>query len=41
MDFGYATSVDDIFDTPAKDEHWADDYYPATGGILPLCVPFQ
>ena len=25
MDFGYATSVDDIFDTPAKDEHWADD----------------
>ena len=25
MEFGYATSVDDIFDTPAKDEHWADD----------------
>ena len=25
MDFGYATTVDDIFETPAKDEHWADD----------------
>ena len=21
MDFGYATTVDDIFETPAKDEH--------------------
>ena len=25
MDFGYATSVDDIFDTPAKREDWTED----------------
>ena len=25
MEFGYATAVDDIFDTPAKDEHWTSD----------------
>ena len=25
MEFGYATSVDDIFDTPAKREDWTED----------------
>ena len=25
MDFGYATSVDDIFDTPPKREDWTED----------------
>ena len=25
MDFGYATAVDDIFDTPAKREDWTED----------------
>ena len=25
MEFNYATSVDDIFDTPAKREDWTED----------------
>ena len=25
MEFGYATSVDDIFDAPAKREDWTED----------------